>query len=29
MFQRFALAAAESNGVIYASGGFDGSKYLQ
>ncbi|GJN35935.1 hypothetical protein PR202_gb24751 [Eleusine coracana subsp. coracana] len=27
--QRFALAAAELNGVIYAAGGYNGSSYLQ
>ncbi|KAG8084910.1 hypothetical protein GUJ93_ZPchr0010g9826 [Zizania palustris] len=29
MFQRYTLAAAEMNSVIYATGGYDGSKYLQ
>ncbi|XP_039803350.1 kelch-like protein 17 isoform X2 [Panicum virgatum] len=29
MFQRFALAATELNGTIYAAGGYDGSMYLQ
>ena len=28
LFQRFALAAAELNGVIYAVGGYDGKDYL-
>ncbi|GJM94712.1 hypothetical protein PR202_ga11384 [Eleusine coracana subsp. coracana] len=27
--QRFALAAAELNGVVYAAGGYNGSSYLQ
>ena len=27
--QRFALAAAELHGAIYAVGGFDGSNYLR
>ncbi|XP_035816052.1 uncharacterized protein [Zea mays] len=29
MLQRFALAVAELNGTIYATGGYDGSMYLQ
>lgn len=29
LFQRFALAAVELNGVIYATGGFDGNDYLE
>jgi len=27
--QRFALAAVELNGAIYATGGFDGKNYLK
>jgi len=27
--QRFALAAVELNGAIYATGGFDGEYYLK
>jgi len=29
IFQRFALAASELNGVIYTSGGYDGDMYLE
>ena len=29
MFQRFALAAAELNGALYAVGGYDGDNYLK
>jgi hypothetical protein len=28
-FQRFALAAVELNGAIYATGGYDGKYYLK
>lgn len=28
-FQRFALAAVELNGVLYATGGYDGNDYLK
>lgn len=29
LFQRFSLAAAELNGVLYATGGYDGNGYLR